>query len=129
MPCIAQKQWLKAEGYRFVRTHVRNSNRNMIKIFVEKGYHVVNVVRYGDTPRNKVVFVKNLWDEDAQMNAGPLIVGLLNPRRQSSDTSLDTWLRDITISWLRFKYTGRIIEDASVNAILDRAAKPSMPTA
>ena len=28
---------------------------------------------------------------------------------------------DITISWLRFKYTGRIIEDSSVDAILDRA--------
>jgi GNAT superfamily N-acetyltransferase len=114
-----QKAWLKSQGYRFLRTHVRNSNRVMLKILVDKGYHAVDIVRYGDVGRNKIVFVKNLWEQDARMNAGGLIVGLLKGSGQDRD--LDSWIRDITISWLRFKYSGRIIEDASVDAILDRA--------
>jgi ribosomal protein S18 acetylase RimI-like enzyme len=118
-----QKEWLKSQGYRYVRTHVRNSNRVMLKIFVDNGYHVVDVVRYPDTQRNKVVFVKNLWDEDSQLNAAALIVGLLKSPLRVGDPDLQARLRDFTISWLRFKYLGRIIEDSSVNAILDRASE------
>lgn len=116
-----QKEWLKSQGYRFIRTHARNSNRVMLKILIDNGYQVVDVVSYGDVPRNKIVFVKNLWDEDTSMNAGALIIGLLRTQNPLLDRELQGWLRDITISWLRFKYTGRIIEDSSVDAILDRA--------
>jgi hypothetical protein len=118
-----QKQWLKSQGYRFLRTHVRNSNRAMLSILVAKGYSVVDVVRHADVGRNKVVFVKNLWEHDAAMNASALIVGLLARTDRSHDSELDGWLRDITISWLRFKYPGRIIEGPSVDAILARASE------
>jgi GNAT superfamily N-acetyltransferase len=120
-----QKNWLVSRGYRFIRTHVRNANRVMIKILVDNGYHVVDVVRYADVGRNKVVFVKNLREEDDRMNAGSLIVGLLKPAGPGQGRGLDGWLRDITISWLRFKYPGRIIEGPSVDEILRRACASS----
>ena len=70
-----QNDWLRSQGYGFIRTHVRNSNRAMLKILVDKGYHVVDVVRYSDVGRNKIVFVKNLWDRDAAMTAWSRVVG------------------------------------------------------
>jgi GNAT superfamily N-acetyltransferase len=118
-----QKDWLKTQGYRFLRTHVRNSNRAMLKILVDKGYQIVDVVRYGDLGRNKIILVKNLWPSDAEMTAGPLIVGLLKTPPTAEGRELHAWLGDITISWLRFKYAGRVIEDSSVDAILERASQ------
>lgn len=90
---------------------------------IDNGYHAVDVVSYGDVSRNKVVFVKNLCERDVQMNAGALIVGLLKPTDRHQDRHLDDWLRDITLSWLRFKYSGRIIEGSSIDTILDRACE------
>ena len=119
----SQKDWLKSEGYRFLRTHTRNANRVMLKILVDKGYGVVDVVRYDDVGRNKVVFLKDLRDEGARKKAGPLVVGLLNAADRDRDPELWAWLRDITISSLRFKYVGRIIEDSSVDRILDQACR------
>lgn len=115
-----QKDWLKSQGYKFLRTHVRNSNRVMLKILVDKGYHVVDVVRYHDVRRNKIVFIKNLWERDSKMVASDLAVGLLRSG-DVVDPQLRAKLRDLTISWLRFKYRGRVIEDDTINAILDRA--------
>lgn len=119
----SQKDWLKSQGYRFIRTHVRNSNRVMLRILVDHGYQIVEVVRYGDVQRNKVVFIKNLHDEDAPMTATSLVVGLLRDLRQPADVTLRARLRDLTISWLRAKYSGAIIEGPTVAAIVDRAAR------
>ena len=95
----------------------------MLKILVDNGYQIVDVVSYGDIPRNKIVFVKNLWEQEAVMTAGALIIGLLRTHNPFLDPPLQAWLRDITISWLRFKYSGRIIEDSTVDAILDQASQ------
>ena len=80
-PVSLPERMAEAQGYRFLRTHVRNSNRAMLKILVDKGYQIVDVVRYGDMRRNKIVFVKNLWGQEAAMTAGPLIIGLFESRR------------------------------------------------
>ncbi len=117
-----QKEWLKSQGYRFLRTHVRNSNRVMLRILVDNGYQVVDVVRYDDVKRNKIVFIKNLSPE-SPIPASALVVGVLRESDPARDRALWDKLRDLTISWLRFKYRGRVIEESSVNAILDRAVE------
>ena len=119
----AQKSWLQTQGYRFLRTHVRNSNRVMLNILIKNGYRVVDVVRYGDIDRNKVVFAKDLLHRDSPMIAGPLVVGLLRTRLHDGGRDLQSWLRSLTISWLRFKYSGRIIEDSSVDEIMKQASQ------
>lgn len=119
-----QKDWLKSQGYRFIRTHVRNSNRRMLQILVNANYCIADIVRYGDIRRNKIIFVKDLWAGDARMSNGTLIVGLLNKRDPNpANEDVCYKLRDLTISWLRFKYSGRIIEDSSVDAILAQASE------
>jgi GNAT superfamily N-acetyltransferase len=117
-----QKEWLKAQGYRFLRTHVRNSNRLMLQILIEHGYQVVDLVRYDDPQRNKIVFVKSLGSASPSP-ASSLVVGLLRASQLIEDRCLWSKLRDLTLSWLRFKYRGRVIEDSSADAILNRASE------
>jgi hypothetical protein len=50
-----------------------------------------------------------------------LVVGLLEASKFEGEPELGSKIRDLTISWLRFKYTGEIIEDSDVNLIVDRA--------
>lgn len=57
---LTQKDWLRARGYRFLRTHTRNSNRVMLKILVDHGYDVVDVVHDGAAERHKVVFRRRI---------------------------------------------------------------------
>ncbi len=57
---LHQKEWLRAQGYVFLRTHVRNSNRVMLRVLIDNGYDVVGVIEDGDLARHKVVFVKRL---------------------------------------------------------------------
>jgi hypothetical protein len=50
-----------------------------------------------------------------------LVFGLLNASDQIRNTQLFEQLRNLTISWSRYGYRGRIIEAASVDAILHEA--------
>lgn len=50
-----------------------------------------------------------------------LMCGLLDISTYIQDQSLSEWARSLTISWLRFKYTGEILESEQVNQILDEA--------
>ena len=118
-----QNEWLKSQGFKFIRTHVRNSNRAMLEILVKHGYQVVDIVRYDDSNRNKIVFIKSLMDEETLIAPGGLVVGLLRAVGRGQDRELQAKLRDLTISWLRFKYRGRVIEESSVDAILKRACE------
>lgn len=57
------------------------------------------------------------------MSPADLVVGLLKVEDGLHDAQLHDKLRDLTIAWLRFKYAGRILEDAGVDMILGRACE------
>ena len=50
-----------------------------------------------------------------------LVFGLLNTSERIADDQQFECLRNLTISWSRYGYSGRIIEGHGVNAILDEA--------
>jgi hypothetical protein len=55
------------------------------------------------------------------MESPDLILGLLDTSRDLKNPEIADWLRSLTISWSRYFYHGEMIENASVNAILDQA--------
>lgn len=50
-----------------------------------------------------------------------LAFGLLDTSGDIGDPLVATWARELTIGWSRFKYFDEIVEDTSVNGVLDRA--------
>ena len=60
------------------------------------------------------------------MTRDEVVYGLLDTSAAIGDPRLAAKCRDLTITWSRYDYHGPIIEEASVDAILDRAlAQPS----
>jgi ribosomal protein S18 acetylase RimI-like enzyme len=55
-----QDSLLKSQGVRYLRTHVRNSNRRMMKILIEKGFDIIEVLPEETVGLNKIVFLKQL---------------------------------------------------------------------
>ncbi len=55
------------------------------------------------------------------MKIDQLVLGVLDISQSMSDSSVAEKYRDFTVSWCRYDYRGELIEDTSVNAILDRA--------
>jgi hypothetical protein len=51
-----------------------------------------------------------------------LVFALLDTAAAIPDAALAARLRDLTISWSRFKYSGPILEGADLDALLGRAA-------
>lgn len=50
-----------------------------------------------------------------------LVCGLLNIAQDIQDKEMTEWARSLTVSWLRFKYSGEILESEDLNQILDAA--------
>lgn len=50
-----------------------------------------------------------------------LVCGLLNIAQDIQDQEITEWARSLTVSWLRFKYSGEILESEDLNQILDSA--------
>src|SRR5579863_6111887 len=55
------------------------------------------------------------------MSAGQVVCGLLDISSSIQEGSLSEWARSLTVSWLRFKYSGEILESADLNELLDLA--------
>ena len=55
------------------------------------------------------------------MKTDQMVLGVLDISETMSDSLVADKYRDLTISWSRYDYRGELIEDTSVNAILDRA--------